>query len=80
MKGDSDMSQMENLGQQLSLVNNNANNNGEYALLRIDIKDIDDQIRFHYDSNSEIGIYTEQKIPKDRIEFIKTFRFKTRPI
>ena len=80
MKGNSKMTQMINLGQQLCFANNNISNNGEYSLLRIDIEDIDDNIRFYYDSNSEIGVYTEQKIPKDRIEFIGTHKFKTRTI
>lgn len=78
MKGDSDIKQMEKLGQQLCLINNNVENDGNYALLRIDIDDIDNGIRFYYDSNSDIGIYTEQKIPKDKITFLKQFHFKTK--
>ena len=44
-------------------------NGGEnrYALLSINTSNLDDSIRFFYDPNSAIGIYTEQPIPSVNI-------------
>lgn len=75
IEGNSSDEQMWNLGQQLCIKNNNPNNNGNYNLLIVDIENLDDSIRFFYDPNSEIGIYTEQPIPNDRIQVGKTVRF-----
>lgn len=75
MNGDSNDRQLLGLGQELCSYNNNAENNGEYALLRIEISDLDEAIRFFYDPNSEIGIYTEQRIPKDKIGLVKKIQF-----
>lgn len=75
MEGNSSDEQMWNLGQQLCIKNNNPNNNGMYSLIIVDIKNLDDSIRFFYDPNSEIGIYTEQPIPNDRIQVGKTVEF-----
>lgn len=75
MEGNSSDEQMWNLGQQLCIKNNNPNNNGMYSLIIVDIKNLDDSIRFFYDPNSEIGIYTEQPIPNDRIQVGKTVQF-----
>lgn len=68
MEGDSTDKQRLYLGRLLCAANNNPNNNGEYALLVVDIEKIDNNIRFYYDPNSEIGIYTEQPISSDRIK------------
>lgn len=75
MKGDSNDRYILGLGQSLCSLNDNQNNNGEYALLEVNIENIDDNVRFYYDSNSEIGIYTEQPISKDRIKIINIFQF-----
>lgn len=75
MEGNSSDEQMWNLGQQLCIKNNNPNNNGTYNLIIVDIENLDDSIRFFYDLNSEIGIYTEQPIPSDRIHVGKTVQF-----
>ena len=75
MEGNSSDEQMWNLGQQLCIKNNNPNNNGTYNLIIVDIENLDDSIRFFYDPNSEIGIYTEQPIPSDRIQVGKTVQF-----
>lgn len=78
MKGDCDDNEMIGLGQKLCLFNRNPNNNGPYVLLAINIKDIDDDIRFYFDPNSAIGIYTEQVIPNDKIQQINKQVFSTR--
>ena len=75
MEGNSSDEQMWNLGQQLCIKNDNPNNNGTYNLIIVDIENLDDSIRFLYDPNSEIGIYTEQPIPSDRIQVGKTVQF-----
>ena len=75
MKGDSNMAQMLNLGFQLCIHNTNPNNNGEYALLSVNIKDLDDSVRFYYDPNSEIGIFAENAIPSDKIKVVRKANF-----
>ena len=75
MAGDSDESQMKGVGQSICFANNNPSNNGMYALLSIDIENIDDRIRFYYDPNSAIVIYTEQTIPSDRVRIIQSIQF-----
>lgn len=69
--------QMSGMGQSICWANNNPNNNGEYALLSINIKELDDNVRFYYDPNSVIGLYTEQTIPNDKIKFVQTVQFVT---
>ena len=76
MKGDSNLYEMKNLGQQLCFVNTDQRNNGKYILLKINLCDIDDSVHFYYDSNSEIGVYTEQEIPSNAINVIDNFIFK----
>lgn len=63
------------LGQTLCLANQDKRNNGKYSLLEISLPLSDDSIRFFYDPNSEIGIYTEQEIPKDAISLVDNFTF-----
>ena len=75
MKGDSNMAQMFNLGFQLCIHNTNPNNNGEYTLLSVNIKDLDDSVRFYYDPNSEIGIFAENAIPSDKIKVVRKANF-----
>jgi len=77
MKGDSDDRDMLRLGQMLCLTNKNSKNNGGYVLLAIDIKNLDDKVRFYYGPNSAIGIYTEQVIPSDKIRQINKQMFPT---
>ena len=78
MKGDCDLFQMKDLGQQLCFVNTDQRNNGKYVLLRIDLTNIGDDVHFYYDSNASIGIYTEQAIPLASIKVINEFTFQTK--
>ena len=78
MKGNSTDNEILSLGQNLSLFNKNPNNNGHYTLLEIDITNINDNIRFYYDPNSSIGIYTEQPIPPTNIKPINNIMFSTK--
>lgn len=75
MEGDSSMQSMMQLGFLLCVNNADAKNNGNYSLLSIDIKGLDDSIRFYYDPNSEIGIYTESPIPSSKIKVVKRVNF-----
>lgn len=68
MEGDSTDEQMIYLGRLLCARNASQENNGEYALLAVNLEGLDESIRFYYDPNSEIGVYTEQTIPSDKIE------------
>ena len=78
MSGDCDDNEMNALGEKLCLVNKNPKNNGAYVLLAIDIRNLDDSIRFYYDPNSSIGIYTEQVIPKDNVKQVDERKFSTK--
>ena len=75
MKGDSSFSEIEKLGRNLCKVNTNEQNNGTYFLLKVDINNLSDDIHFYYDSNSSIGIYTEQQIPPCNIQVINKINF-----
>lgn len=75
MRGDSDNRYMLGLGQQLCTSNDNPKNNGEYALLSVNIENIEESVRFYYDPNSEMGIYTEQPINKNRVNLVNIIQF-----
>ena len=75
IEGDSSKEQMESLGRQLCLSNHSDKNNGEYALLSINIDGLDESVRFYYDPNSAIGIYTEQPIQKERVKVCEVVKF-----
>ena len=47
-----------------------SNDNANYSLLKIDLSKIDDNVRFYLDSNTEIGIYTEDFIEPQAISFV----------
>ena len=64
----SDDYKIYDFGQRLALNNTNPNNNGKYVLLEVELEKLDDTIRFFYDPNSDIGVYTEQKIPSYAIK------------
>lgn len=67
---------LEYFGEKLYFSNKDSRNNGKYVLLKIDIQNLDDNIRFYLDPNSEIGIYTEQTIPFNNIYIERYFEFK----
>jgi hypothetical protein len=66
---------MEGLGQALCSSNSDQRNDGNYALLSIDVKNLDNNIRLFYDPNSAIGIFTEQPIPRKYIKFLSKMKF-----
>lgn len=78
MREDCGDREMLSLGQKLCLLNRNPKNNGSYVLLAVDIKNVDDNVRLYYDSNSAIGIYTEQTIPSDKIHQVDKKQFSTK--
>lgn len=78
MREDCGDREMLSLGQKLCLLNRNPKNNGSYVLLAVDIKNVGDNVRLYYDSNSAIGIYTEQTIPSDKIHQVDKKQFSTK--
>ena len=53
------------------------NNEKKYTLLKIDIEKLDDSVNFYLDSNSQIGIYTEDIIPAEYIKIEGNITFPT---
>ncbi|MBR6517661.1 MAG: hypothetical protein IKT40_12590 [Bacilli bacterium] len=76
MEGDSSDGDRMYLGRLLCSANNDSRNNGEYYLLGVNINNLDSDIRFYYDPNSEIGIYCEQSISSDNIEIIEKVKLR----
>lgn len=75
MEGDSDFKKMFGLGQQLCAFNKDPNNDGTYTIIIVNIENLDNSIRFFYDPNSSIGIYTEHPIPNKNIKAGQTIKF-----
>lgn len=73
-----DLQKILDLGQKLCFVNDSVKNNGEYGLLRVDVQKLGNGVKLYYDSNSEIGVYTEDNIGKNAISFLERYKFKTR--
>lgn len=66
------------LGQSLCIVNSDSRNNGEYLLLKVDMNNLDDSIRFYYDCNSPIGVFTKNSIPSNHISITRKKVFQTK--
>lgn len=64
------------LGQELCIYNDNEKNDGTYCLLSIELNRLQDNVRFYYDPNSSIGIFTEDAIPKEAIDIKTKFKFQ----
>lgn len=64
-----------NLGNQLCFSNKDERNDGNYTLIMVSLNNLDDNIRFYYDPNSAIGIYTEQPIPPSNLKQLGTTNF-----
>lgn len=77
MKGGIDRKKMKSLGKFLYR-NNNFMNNGNYVLLKVDIRNVSEEVRFYYDPCTDIGIYTEQPIPKEYITIVEKCNFSKR--
>ena len=67
IKSGTSKNELLRLGKELCFTNEDERNDGKYALLTIDLSNLDDNIKFFYDPNSEAGIYTEQAIPRENI-------------
>lgn len=65
------------VGNLLYLNNDDERNNGIYCLLKIDLKNLPDNIKFYKDYNCNNGVFTEDKIPADIISSVKYYDFKT---
>ena len=79
IEGDYNRDTVYKLGQWLYFQNKNPNNNGNYILLEINLENLDENIRFFYDPNTEVGVYTEQTIPPENIKAIVKQDFSLRP-
>lgn len=75
IKGDAKRNELLSLGSQLSMMNQNENNNGVYGLLSVDISNLDDNIKLYYGPNSDIGIFCENPIQKENIKLITKANF-----
>ena len=75
MEGNGTAEQQRDLGYLLFKTNKDERNDGRYALLRINHKELDDSIRFFGDPLSEIGVFTEQPIPPTAITLLTVIQF-----
>lgn len=75
IKPDVGFNTLEQLGQGLSTKNTNPNNNGNYCLLKVDISNLNDDVKFFDDPNCIGGLYTGSPISAENIEFINIYRF-----
>ena len=81
MRYDSNSDEFNFLGLQLCVNNKDKQNDGNYSLLKIVTAGLDDSIRFYFDSNSSVGVFTEQRIPPEYItevfktKFPKNYKF-----
>lgn len=67
VKGSTDEQIIINLANRLSTFNKSAGNNGEYALIKIDLNKISDNVKFYSDPNFIDGVYTKDNISPDVI-------------
>ena len=75
MTGDANMHDLTYLGIQLCAANTDERNDGMYALILVTgVRNLDDSIRFFWDPNSNIGIYTEQPIPSGHTRLLNIVR------
>lgn len=71
-----DDTRLTKLGKLLYSYNRKKGNNGDYALLGIDVKSLPENVRLYYDPNCEIGVYTEQPIPVNSVKLIRKENFR----
>lgn len=66
------------LGQELCLMNNNPKNDGYYCLLEVELDNLN--IDLFFDPNSPIGVYTEDRIPKENIKILGKTQFSLKKL
>lgn len=76
MRGDSTSEQLYSWGQTMCYSNISLENDYNYTLLKINIDNLGENIRFFNDPNADVGIYTEQSIPSNVITVLKTIQFQ----
>lgn len=69
------MEKIIKLGKVLCTYNGNKNNNGLYTLLKINLNNLDNSVRFYMDPNSDIGVYTEQSININNINILNKIKY-----
>ena len=75
MTSDIDNHTAQAFGQTLCIMNKDKQNDGNYVLLKIDLSKVDENVRFYYDPNSGMSIYTEQSIPSFAISVSANAKF-----
>lgn len=76
MDGREDEKIIKSFASVLCSANKDPRNDGEYTILSVNIQNLDETIRFFYDPNSAIGIYTEQTIPRENLKIETNLSFE----
>lgn len=74
--GDTPLKEIELLGNKLCQVSKDPNDNGEYALLRINSDGLREGYEIHYDPDCEYGVFTQQPIPPNLLSVYTRIIFK----
>lgn len=64
--------EMKNFAKELSRKNSNPNNNGNYCLFQADLDFVPSDIDFYFDPRYEYGVFTEQPLPRNAIQWLFT--------
>lgn len=76
MRGSTDEELIKSFGERLCTKNKSEGNNGEYALITIDINKIPENVKMYYDPNFTFGIYVTENIKPNVITNIDKITFK----
>ena len=76
IKGTTDRQSIQTLAENLSSVNKSIGNNGDYALIKIDLSNVPKNVRFYSDPNFINGVYTTDNIPPNVITDIIKIKTK----
>lgn len=67
---------IDDIGEDLCNTNSNTKNDGTYILFTIDVSRIPEDVKFIYDSCSDLGVCTEDKIPYDVVIDMEEKKYK----
>lgn len=76
IKGDATDKEIYALGQSLCMYNDDERNDGQYTLVSVDTRKLENSVRIFYDPNLEIGLYTEAVIPKLALKKVADITFQ----
>ena len=74
--GSFDKKQLLNMIKQLCYANNNIHDNGEYSILTIDLKQIDENVPFYSDQNLKNAVFTSNNIHPNCIINIENIKLE----